>query len=191
MAHAAVAAHFVLEVAAHAPPHLERRDLGNLRHRFDIAVARRTRRVRIDAQSSPQSFDMTHVRELGEAGQGVNPNPFGGFPLAPGVAHFLDLGLMRRRRAADQLVSPDARLERWNPRLARDRGRVVAVHARDLILIRVDVVPEEDRLARAFERPRIAHFGRLVPRRCRGCRLGLLAAKDRKRECEHQHHDRS
>src|SRR6185503_19579399 len=111
VAHAAIAAHLVLDVAAHAPAHFERRDLGNLRHGFDVAVAR-------DAGIRAQPFDVTHVRELYEAGQRVDPNPLRRLPLAPRVADLLDLGLMRRRRAAHQLVTADAGLQRRDAGLA-------------------------------------------------------------------------
>src|ERR1700752_2280857 len=120
MAHAAFAADLVLDVAAHAPSHLQGRDLGNLRHGLHIAVARRTGGVRIDAQPGAKSLDVAHVREAREPGQRVNPDPLGRLSLAPRVADLLDLRLVRRRRAADQLVTSDARLQRRNPRLARD-----------------------------------------------------------------------
>src|SRR2546430_8327194 len=38
VAHAAVAGHVVLDVAAHAPPHAQGRNLGYLRHLLDVPV---------------------------------------------------------------------------------------------------------------------------------------------------------
>src|SRR5439155_11306831 len=67
------------------------------------------------------------------------------------LAHLLDLRLVRRRRPADQLVTTETCLEGRDARLARDRHRVVAVQAGDLVLAGVDVVTEEDRLAGTLE----------------------------------------
>jgi hypothetical protein len=55
----------------------------------------------------------------------------------------------------------------------------------------MDIVAEKDRLARPFEITRVADDGSLVPGSLRRSRLCLLAAKDRRREGEDQHHDRS
>src|SRR5881394_470356 len=99
VAHATVTGHVVLDVAADAPSHAQRRDLLDLRHLLYVAVARRTRR-------RAERFDMTHVRKAHEPRQRVNPNPFRGFPLAPGVAEALDLRAFRARTRRVALQSP-------------------------------------------------------------------------------------
>src|SRR5947207_2142176 len=157
MAHATVASHVVLHVAADAPAHAQGRDLLDLRRLLHVAM---TRRARLGAEG----FDVTLVREVHEAGDRVNADPLRRFLFTPGVADFFDLGLMRRRRAADQLVAAHAGLERRNPRFARNRGRVVAIHARDLVLPGMNVVTKEDRLARSLETAGVADDGGLVPR---------------------------
>src|SRR5947207_5207137 len=126
MAHATVASHAVLHVTADAPAHAERRDLFDLRRLLHVAMAGGARRC-----GRAEGLDVALVREVHEAGDRVNANPLWRFLFTPGVADFFDLGLMRRRRAGDQLVAAHARLEGRNPRLARNRGRVVAIHARD------------------------------------------------------------
>src|SRR5467141_2173246 len=138
VAHAAVAGHVVLDVTADAPSHAQRRYLRDLRHALDLAVARHTR-------SRAERFDVPHMGEAHEPGERVHADPLGRFPLTPRVADLLDLGLMRRRGSADQLMASDAGLQRRDARLARNRRRVVAVHAGDLILAGMDVVTEEDR----------------------------------------------
>src|SRR6266446_5361564 len=154
VAHAAIAGHVVLDVAAHAPSHPQRGHLFDLWHFRDVAVAGHTRR-------GAEGLDVPHVGKAHEPGQGVDAHPLRRFPLAPRVADLLDLGLMGRRGAADQLVAPDAGLERRDSRLAGDRGRVVAVHARDLILPGMDVVSKEDRLAWPLEITGVADDGSL------------------------------
>src|SRR5882762_1728636 len=152
--HGTVAADFVLLVAGHAPPHSQRRDLVDLWHRLHIAMARA-------ARLRAEGLDVALVRETHEARQRVNARPLRGFSLTPRVAHLLDLGLMRRRRAGDQLVAAEAGLQRGDPGFARHCHRRVAVHARDLVLPRVNVVSEENRLAGTLEVPRIADDRRL------------------------------
>src|SRR6266550_4463640 len=151
MTHAAVAGHGVLHVTADAPSHAERRHLLDLGHVCNVAVARRTGGVSVGALPGGKSLDVTHMREAHEAGQRVDADPLRRFPLAPRVAHLLDLGLMCRRGAADQLMAADARLQGRDARLARNRRRVVTVHARDLVLAGMDVVAEKDRLAWPLE----------------------------------------
>src|SRR6266511_375614 len=140
VARGAVPAHFVLRVTPHAPPHSKRGDLVYLGHPLHVAVA-------LGARLRAERLDVALVREPHEAGQRVNADPLGRFPLAPGIPDLLDLRLVRRRRAADQLMTTDARLQRRNPRLARDGDGRVAVQAGNLILAGVDVVTKEDRLA--------------------------------------------
>src|SRR4051812_24425156 len=186
MAHAAVASHVVLNVTADAPAHAQRRDLLDLRRLLHVAMAGGARRW-----GRAEGLDVALVRKMHEAGYRVDANPLRRFLFTPGVADFFDLGLMRRRRTADQLVTTHARLEGRNPRLARNRGRVVAIHARDLVLPGMDIVTKENRLARSVEIAGVADDGSSVPRCLRGSRLGLLAVKDHRREGENQHHDRS
>src|SRR6267142_6118062 len=154
---ATVAGHFALHVTAHAPSHPQRRDLLNLRHALHVAV---TGRARLGAKR----LDVAHVGEAYEAGKRMDANPLRGFPLAPRGADLLDLGLMRRRGAVHLRVTPHARLERRDAWLTRHRRRIVTVHARDLVLSRVDVVAEEDRLARSLEVAGVADDGSLIPR---------------------------
>ena len=127
---------------------------------------------------------MTLMREADEAGERVHANPLGRLPLAPGVTDLLDLGLVRGGGTPDQLVAADAGLQRWNARLARHRHGGVAVHAGNLVLAGVDVVTEENRLARTLEVPGIADDRRLKSR------LTALGSQGRERESEKQrHHD--
>ena len=156
----------------------------NLRHFLYVAVARA-------ARSGAEDFDVSHVWEAREARQRVHPDPFRRFPLTPRVTNFLDFGLMRRGRAADQLMAPHARLERRNARLARDRGRVMAIHARDLILSRMNVVTKKDWLPGAFEAAGVADDGSFVALCGRRSRGGLLTVRGHRRKGEDQHHDRS
>src|SRR3989441_9905149 len=72
---------------------------------------------------------------------------------------------MRRCRAGDHLVAAEARLERRDPRLARNRHRAVAVQAGNLVLTGVNVVAKEDRLPGTGEFPRVANDGSRVGRR--------------------------
>src|SRR5437773_8547655 len=180
VAHAAVAGHVVLGVAAHAPPHAQGRNLGYLRHLLDVPVT-------CHARLCAERLDMPHVRETDEAGEGVDPNPFRRFSLAPSIPHLLDLHLMGGRASADQLMAAHASLQRRNPRLAGDGGRVVTVHTRDLILPGMDVVAKEDRLARPLQAAGIGDDGCCVTR---GSGLSLLAVRSEEHTSELQsHHD--
>src|SRR5882762_4632492 len=87
VAHAAVPRNIVLDVAADAPAHAQRRDLRDLRHLLHVAVARHTRR-------RAKCLDVSHMWEADEAGQRMHANPFRRFSLAPRVADLLDLRLM-------------------------------------------------------------------------------------------------
>src|SRR5437660_6864732 len=181
--HGTVARHFVFDVAAHAPPHAQRGHLIHLRHALHVAMAR-------GARLRAERFDVTHVRETREPRQRMNAHPLRRLLVTPRIADLLDLGLMRRRGAADDLMTPEARLQRWQTRLTGDGRRGMAVHAWDLILAGVDVVAKKDRLPRTLERSGVAD------NRCAislGRRLGLLAEQDRRRQEggeNPQHHDR-
>src|SRR2546425_93828 len=85
-------------------------------------------------------------------------------------------------------VAAHARLHGRNARLAGDRCRVMAVHARDLILTCMHVMAEKDRLPRSLEIAAVTDDGSLMTR---GSRLSLLAVRDHRREGEDKHHDRS
>src|SRR3982750_4788052 len=91
MAHAAVASHVVLHVAADAHPHAERRDLLDLRRLLHVAMAGGARR-----RSGAECLDVALMGKVHEAGYRVHANPLRRFLLTPGVANFLDLGLVRR-----------------------------------------------------------------------------------------------
>src|SRR5437660_2529997 len=147
-----VATHLVLHVTPDAPPHAQRRHLKDLRHRLH-------RPVTGDARRGAEGLDVSVMREVYEVGVGVDANPFRRVPVGPGFANFLDLRLVRRPGAADHLVAADTGLQRGNPRLARDRRRIMAVKAGDLVLPGVDVVTEEDRLAGTMQRPRVFDDG--------------------------------
>src|SRR5574341_1585365 len=73
VAHGAIAAHFFFDVAADAPPHLQGRDLVDLRHGLHVAVA-------IRARSGPQRLDVAHVREPHEPRQRVDASPLRRLP---------------------------------------------------------------------------------------------------------------
>src|SRR3989442_9113741 len=112
-----------------------------------------------------EDLDVAHVRKPHEAGQCVDAYPLGWLLADPRLAHLLDLRLMRRCRAGDHLVAAEARLERRDPRLARNRHRAVAVQAGNLVLTGVNVVAKEDRLPGTGEFPRVANDGSRVGRR--------------------------
>src|SRR5438876_9756549 len=164
--HGAVTRDAVLHVAVDAPAHLERGDLVHLRHGAHVAVA-------VDAALGAQDLDVALVREAHEARERVHASPLGRPFVGPRLAHLLDVRLMGRRGAADQLMTAEAGLHRGDPRLARDGHRAVTVQAGDLILTGVDVVTEEDGLAGTLQPPRVADDGSLVAGRrltslCRG-----------------------
>src|SRR6266568_5040818 len=102
---------------------------------------------------------MPHVWEVHESRERVHAHPARWLLVHPRLAHLLDLRLMRRRRAADHLMAAEARLHRGDAGLARDRHRAVAVQTRHLVLAGVDVVTEEDGLARALEPPGVVDDG--------------------------------
>src|SRR2546425_10015379 len=77
-------------------------------------------------------------------------------------------------------------LHRRDTRLARDRRRVMAVHAGDLVLPGMHVVAEEDRLARPLEVAGVTDDRSWITR---GSSLTLLAVRDHRREGEDPHHD--
>src|SRR5258705_6002927 len=99
--HGTVADHLLLHVTRHAPSHSQRRHLVDLGHALHVPVARRTR-------LGAEGFDVALVGEANESGKRVNPGPLRRLLFAPRVADLFDLGLMRRRRAADQLVAAEA-----------------------------------------------------------------------------------
>src|SRR6266536_3555343 len=133
--HAAIARDVVLHVTPDAPSHPEGRDLGNLRRMLHVAVAG-------DTRVGAEGLDVPHVREAHKPGQRMHANPFRRFPLPPCVAHLLDLGLMRRRGSADQLMAADTGLQRRDAGLTRDRLRVMTAHARDLYPVSMHVVAQ-------------------------------------------------
>src|SRR2546425_8837769 len=66
---------------------------------------------------------------------------------------------MRGGGDGNHLMAAKARLDRRDPRLARNSDRAVAVEAGDLVLAGVDVVTKEDRLPGTGEFPRVADDG--------------------------------
>src|ERR1043166_3157992 len=183
VAHAAVATHLVRDVTAYAPSHPQGGDLVDLRHFLDVAVAR-------DAGLGTEPLDVSHVREVDEAGHRMNPEPLGRLSLAPRVADFLDLRLVRRRGSTHELVASHAGLQRGHPRLTRDGRREMAIHAGDLVLTRMNVVAKEDRLARPLQPRGVGDDGGTVTLWRRSW-LCLLTVDGHRREGEEQHHDRS
>src|SRR2546428_7112975 len=77
-------------------------------------------------------------------------------------------------------------LHRRDTRLARDRRRVMAVHAGDLVLPGMHVVAEEDRFARPLEVAGVTDNRSWITR---GSSLTLLAVRDHRRGGEDQHPD--
>ena len=153
MAHRAVADDLPLEVAGDAETHVvDVVHLVDLRHAAHVPVAR-------GARGGAERLDVALVREVGVAREVVHPHPLDGLLVVPGLAQLLDLGLGRAVASGHHQVAAHARLHGRDARLGRDRHRVVAVLALDLELTRVDVVAEEDRLARPFERSGIAQHG--------------------------------
>src|SRR5689334_25154981 len=123
--HRAVPRHLLLHVTADAPAHPERLHLRDLSRVRDVTVTKR-------AGVIPESLDVAHMREVHEPGQGVHTDPLGRLLVAPGLPDLRDLGLMGRRRTADELMAPHAGLQRRNPRLGGDFHRVMAVHAGEI-----------------------------------------------------------
>src|SRR5690242_3542325 len=102
--HRAVPRHLLLHVTADAPAHPERLHLRDLRGLRDVAVTEGAGRV-------AEGFDVAHMREVHEPGQGVHADPLGRLPVAPGLPHLRDFGLVRRRGAADEQVAPHTCLQ--------------------------------------------------------------------------------
>src|SRR2546429_8243004 len=182
VAQGAVARHVALQVTIDAPAHLQRGDLIDLRHRTHVAVT-------VDATVGAQDFDVPHVGEAHESGEGVHADPHGSFLVDPRRLHLLHLGRLRAARArvlgrrhvsaerplaaADDLVAAEARLYRRDAGLARDGDGAVAVQTRHLVLAGVDIVTKEDGLTWALEPRRIADDGGLEARsRLTGLRGG-------------------
>src|SRR6185312_5534294 len=150
MAYRAVPGHPALLVTGNAKAHVVYVvDLVYLGHADNVAMAGLTR-IR------SHHLDMAHVGEVHVPGNEVHPQPLDGLLLRPGVAQLLDLDLVAAIGSGNDGVATHARLYGWNSRLGRDRDRVVAVLALDLQLAGVDVVPEEDGLARTPQRRRVA-----------------------------------
>src|SRR6266542_3578558 len=76
------------------------------------------------------------------------------------LRHALHVAVTGRARLR---VTPHARLQRRDARLTGDRRRIVTVHARDLVLSRMDVVAEEDRLTRSLKVAGVADDRSLIP----------------------------
>src|SRR3989442_12577304 len=87
-------------------------------------------------------------------------------------------------------MAPHARLHRRNARLAGDRCRVMAVHARDLILTCMHVMAEKNRLPWCLEITAVTDDGGLIPRSRGRSGLWLLAVRDHRWEGEDQQHSR-
>src|SRR5918999_1681697 len=95
-----------------------------------------------------ERLDVSLVWEVGVPGEIVNADPFDRLLLAPGLAQLPDFRLMRAVSPADDQVTSHTGLNRRDAGLRRDRDRVMAVLALDLVLTRVDVVAKEDWLPR-------------------------------------------
>src|SRR2546427_8129855 len=145
--HRAVARDVALHVAVDAPTHLERGNLVHLRHGAHVAVAGA-------AALGAQNLDVPLVREAYEARKRVHARPHRRLLGGPRLAHLRDFRLVRLGRAADHLMTAEAGLYRWDPGLARDGHRAVAVQAGDLILAGVNVVTKEE-IGRASCRERV------------------------------------
>src|SRR6188508_16861 len=149
VAYGAIAGHFFLDVTIDAPAHREGLHLVHLRHCRHVAMTQNAG-VATERFVGTEGFDVSHVGEVNEGGEVVNPDPLGRVLVSPRVSHLLDLRLMGWRRPADHHVTPITRLDRWNPRLARYGRRVVTIHARDLVLTGVNIMAEENGLARTL-----------------------------------------
>src|SRR5688572_28656128 len=173
MTYRTVPRHPALHVAGDAEAHVVHPvDLEHLRHAAHVAVAG-------GARGGAEHLDMPLVGKVGVTGEEVDPDPLHRLLLGPGLPQLPDLGPAAAVPAGDHEVAAHAGLHAGNPGLGRDVHRVMAVLALDLELARVDVEPEEDRLAGALERPSIADD------RCRdriGRGPGLLGLWTRTRE---------
>src|ERR1051325_6229229 len=167
----AVPTHIALHVAADAPPHLQGWDLRDLRGPVYGAMT-----IRARFRACAEHLDVPHVREVHETRKPAHADPLWRFAVAPCLAHLGDFGLMRRRRPSDDLMAAEAGAQRRNPRLARDRRGVVAVHAGDAVLPGVDIVTKEDRLAGTRKVRRVGDDRSPVTRSAR-CGLGGLSGQ--------------
>src|SRR5215218_5731249 len=150
MTYRAVPRHLPLRMASNTkahPIHVVHPE--DLRHPLHFAMAGA-------AGVGPERFDVPLVRKVCVAGQVMDADPLDGLLLGPGLAHLLDLRLVRAVPAPDHQMAAHARLERGNPRFRRNRDGVVAVLALDLVLPGMNVVTKEDRLAGAVQTSCIA-----------------------------------
>jgi hypothetical protein len=132
-------------MAGDAEPHVVHSvHLVDLGHALDVAMAGH-------AGVRTERFDVSLMGKVGVAREIMNPNPFYRLLFIPRLAKFPDLGLASAVAASDDQMASHAGLHRGDTRLRRDGDRVVAVLALDLVLTGVDVVAEENRLARSFE----------------------------------------
>jgi hypothetical protein len=115
--------------------HLE--DLG---HALHLAMAS-------TASIGAECLDVPLMREMGMPGQVVNPNPFNGLLLIPGLTQLPDLCLIGTITAPDHQMTSHTGLNRRDAGLGRDRDRIVAVLTLDLVLPCVNVVTEENGLS--------------------------------------------
>src|SRR5690348_1509280 len=123
------------------------------------------------------------MREPDEARERVHARPLGRPLVDPRLAHLLDLGLMRRRGTADHLMTAEARLQRRDPGLARDRNGAMTIQTGDVVLPGMNVVTEEDRLAGTVEPAGIADDT------SRGCRWSLTGLRHRREGHEQRDRD--
>src|SRR5918995_2089405 len=95
-----------------------------------------------------QSLDMPLMREMGVPRQVVDPNPLDRLLLGPRLAQLPDLCLVGAISPADDQVAAHAGLHRRNARLGGYVDGIVAVLTLNFVLAGVNVVAEEDWLAR-------------------------------------------
>src|SRR5919112_5269904 len=88
------------------------------------------------------------MRKVRVPGEIVDAHPLDGLLFVPRLAQLLDLGLMGTVSSPNHQVASHTGLDRRDARLGRDGDRVMAILALDLVLAGVNVVAEEDRLAR-------------------------------------------
>src|SRR5215204_1323148 len=145
----AVPRHLPLRMAGDAKPHsIHVVHPEDLWHPLHLAMAGA-------AGVGPERFDVPLVRKMSVAGQVMDSNPLDRLLLGPGLAHLLDLRLVRAVTASDYQMAAHAGLDRGYPRFGRHRDGVVAVLALDLVLSGMNVVTKEDRLAGAWQTSRI------------------------------------
>ena len=126
---------FVFLVTIPAPTHFQRGDPGDSGHGGHVAMAFHTINF---------SLDVTFVREINEVGQVVNLDPRYGLFVDPVAHQEPDLWPFCR----DALVTADALADRGYPGRCGDARLGVAIHARNLVVARVDPVTEIDWLFR-------------------------------------------